>query len=129
MLDVDETLTITQVAAHLGVDADTLRYYERKGVAPRADRDAAGRRRYTAMDVHLLEVLMHLKTTGMPLAQIAEFTRLVATDPAGVPERLALLRDHEKHVRGQLAAWQHSLDVINDKITDYTGRLRAKPQR
>lgn len=116
---------IAQVARRLGVGADTLRYYERRGVVPAPPRDGAGHRCYGNDDVHLLEVLMHLKGTGMPLAKIAEFTRLVAADPAGVPQRLALLQEHREHVRAQLAAWATSMDVIDGKIADYRRRANA----
>ncbi|GAB2485179.1 hypothetical protein GCM10027030_19090 [Luteococcus sediminum] len=47
--------TIAEVAAHLGLEADTLRYYERHGVVPSPSRDTAGRRCYAPSDVHLLE--------------------------------------------------------------------------
>lgn len=125
---VAESLTITQVAAHLGLDADTLRYYERKGVVPPPGRDTSGRRRYDSGDVHLLEVLMHLKSTGMPLAQIAEFTGWVARDPAGVPERLELLQHHRERVLAQITTWQASLAVIDSKIRDY-GQRCAPPDQ
>lgn len=117
-----EPLSITQAAARLGVNADTLRYYERHGVVPPPGRDSAGRSRYGPGEMHLLEVLMHLKGTGMPLAQIAEFTGWVTRDPHGVPERLALLRQHRERLVAQLAAWEASLDVIDGKIRDYSER-------
>ncbi|GAB2492642.1 hypothetical protein GCM10027030_27460 [Luteococcus sediminum] len=66
---------------------------------------------------------MHLKQTGMPLAHIAEFTAWVSKDPAGVPERLALLQDHRTHVTNQIARWQQSLAIIDQKISDYSGRV------
>ena len=87
---------ITDVALRLGIDADTLRYHGRRGVLPRPPRDAGGRRRYGEEDIHLIEVLIHLKSTGMPLTRIAEFTRLVALVPAGAPERLAILQQHRQ---------------------------------
>lgn len=125
---MDDALTgspwsIGMVAEQLGLDADTLRYYERRGVLPEPRRDPAGRRWYGSADVHLIEVLMHLKNTGMPLAQIADFTRLVARDPEGVPERLALLERHRRHIEQQLDAWRSSLMAIEAKIEDYTRRL------
>lgn len=115
-------MRIGDVARRVGLDADTLRFYERRGVLPKANRDHAGRRAYAEKDVHLIEVLLHLKDTGMPLEQIAAFTRLAAADPAGVPERLALLREHRAHVVDRLAAWQRSLLVIDGKIADYAQR-------
>lgn len=120
---MSEAWTIGQAADYLGLDADTLRYYERRGVVPAPGRNDRGHRSYSADDVHLLEVLMHLKDTGMPLAQISEFTRLVAQDPAGVVERLQLLRLHRQRVRAHLDAWNRSLAIIDGKISDYCRRV------
>lgn len=119
--------SIGEVAEHLGVSVDALRYYERTGVVPRAQRDAGGRRRYGADDLHLLEVLLHLRDTGMPLRDIAEFTRLVRQDPAGVPERLALLRGHRSAITDHIARLTRSLSVIDGKIADYGVRLESDP--
>ncbi|WP_218184572.1 MerR family transcriptional regulator [Nigerium massiliense] len=120
----EEHFTISQVAARLGIEADTLRYYERRHVVPSPSRDAAGRRCYDANQVHLLEVLLHLKRTGMPLAAIADFTRLVATDPDGVPERLALLQQHRDRILAQRRILEDSLQVVEQKIHDYQARLQ-----
>ena len=111
--------TIGAAAEHLGLSVDALRYYERAGVIPPAARDASGRRRYGP------EELLHLRDTGMPLARIAEFTRLVQQDPDGVPERLALLRDHREAITERMARLTLSLSVVDGKIADYSARLDA----
>jgi DNA-binding transcriptional MerR regulator len=115
--------SIGEVAAHLGLDADTLRYYERRGVVPTPPRDRAGRRSYDDRSVHLLEVLLHLRRTGMPLIEITAFTRLVAREPGGVPERLQLLIDHERRVAAQQEQLAQSMTVVQRKIRDYRQRL------
>jgi DNA-binding transcriptional MerR regulator len=116
---------IGQVATRVGLEADTLRYYERRGILPAPSRGPAGRRVYDESAVHLIEVLLHLRATGMPLAQIAEFTRLVAADPEGVRERLELLQDHHAAVALKMATWRSSMDVIESKIRDYEHRLQG----
>lgn len=118
-----EALSVGEVAAQFGLDPDTLRYYERIGVLPAPTRNSSGHRIYRDQDVHLIEVLLHLRDTGMPLTRIAEFTRLVASDPDGVPERLALLEEHQAEVLKRLRAWQNSLTLIEQKIADYRSRL------
>lgn len=114
---------IGPVAQRLGLDPDTLRYYERTGVVPSPARDASGRRAYTETDIHLLEVLLHLRDTGMALADITAFTRYVSRDPDGVAERLALLIDHREAVSAQQDRLAASLAVIDRKIADYRERL------
>lgn len=118
-----ESWTISEAAQRVGLDPDTVRYYERRGVLPTPQRDSSGRRVYSASDVHLIEVLLHLRGNGMPLAAIAEFTRWVASDPGGVAERLELLRQHRDHVQDRITDWKASLEVIDGKIEDYTRRL------
>lgn len=117
---------VGEVAARLGINAETLRYYERRGVLPPPSRDGAGRRVYRDNEVHLIEVLLHLRNTGMPLATIAEFTRHVARDPDGVAERLALLQRHRGQVVAQLEQLNRSLMVIDQKIADYSSRARGQ---
>jgi DNA-binding transcriptional MerR regulator len=119
--------SIGKVAAHLGIDTDTLRYYERRGVVPPPQRDRAGRRSYDDRAVHLLEVLLHLRRTGMPLIEITAFTRQVARDPDGVPERLQLLIDHEQRVAAQQEQLAQSMAVVRRKIHDYRQRLDQEP--
>jgi len=118
----DQPAGIGEVAVRVGLNPDTIRYYERQGVLPPPDRDAGGRRSYDPGAVHLIEVLLHLRDTGMPLARITEFTHLVARDPAGVHERLALLKDHRAEVAERIRTWTTSLHVIDQKITDYQAR-------
>jgi DNA-binding transcriptional MerR regulator len=113
---------VGEVAAQVGLSTETLRYYERRGVLPAPTRDSAGRRVYRDADVHLIEVLLHLRDTGMPLARIAQFTRYVAADPECVAERLALLQQHRERVLAQIERLNRSLAVIDQKITDYARR-------
>ncbi len=115
-------LPVGRVAELLGISADTLRYYERRGILPPPAHTSSGRRVYGEADLHLIEVLLHLRRTGMPLARIAEFTEHVAQDPHGVPERLAMLQDHRALVAQRIAQLENSLAVIDQKIADYTRR-------
>ena len=115
-------MTIIEVAARLGVKPDTLRWFERQGVVPPPARTAAGHRRYTEEDVHLLEVLMHLRRTGMPLAEITEFTAWVRCDPDGVADRLQLLQRHRERVARSQQELTAAQAVIAQKISDYQAR-------
>lgn len=116
------------MADRFDLDPDTLRYYEREGVLPAPARDGGGRRVYTAGDIELIEMLVHLKATGMPLAQIAEFTGLAASR-AGGSEQVALLQRHQRAVLEQRDRLDASLDVITRKIALRPGRRRAPVPR
>ncbi|MDF0530415.1 MerR family transcriptional regulator [Tsukamurella sp. 8F] len=118
---------IGAVAERVGLDSDTLRDYERRGILPCPARDGTGRRRYTDSDIHLIEVLLHLKETGMPLADIADFTRYAAADPDGVPERLRILREHRLRIRAKRRELDDALVLVDRKISDYMRRPPAAP--
>jgi MerR family copper efflux transcriptional regulator len=46
-----QTMTIGRLAKEAGVKVDTIRYYERHGLLPRASRRASGYREYARADV------------------------------------------------------------------------------
>jgi DNA-binding transcriptional MerR regulator/pimeloyl-ACP methyl ester carboxylesterase len=127
MSDAHEPFSIAEVAARTGLAPDTLRYFERQGIVPAPRRDGAGRRRYTAADVELIGMLVHLRETGMPLADIAQFTGAGdgGDDPA--KRRLELLSAHRRRVQDRRAALDRALDVITRKIADYTDRTMHAP--
>lgn len=111
---------IGEVAARTGLEPDTLRYFEREGIVPAPRRDAAGRRQYVAADVDVIRMLVHLRETGMPLADIAQFTGAdtEVTDPTRL--RLELLTTHRRRVEERREALDRALEVISRKIADYT---------
>jgi DNA-binding transcriptional MerR regulator len=66
------TLTISALARSLGLSADTLRYYERLGLLPRAERTATGYRLYGEEVVERLSLICAAKRMGLRLADIKE---------------------------------------------------------
>ncbi len=65
----DEWLTIGEVAAMVGVQSSTLRYYESIGLLPPAKR-VSGQRRYTTSILSLLAVIQMAKEAGFSLPEI-----------------------------------------------------------
>ena len=120
MSEQEAQFGIGEVAVRTGLEPDTLRYFERQGILPAPRRDASGRRQYVAADVDLIRMLVHLRETGMPLADIAQFTGADAevTDPSRL--RLELLTAHRRRVEERREALDRALEVISRKIADYT---------
>jgi MerR family transcriptional regulator, redox-sensitive transcriptional activator SoxR len=82
----EPTLTIGEVARRAGLATSAIRYYERAGVLPPAER-LAGHRRYGADAVRRLGVIAIAQRAGFTLAEIREL--LDGTD-AGAPAGDAL---------------------------------------
>lgn len=112
-------MKIGELARRSGLSAHTIRYYERIGLLPRADRDAGGRRDYDAVILKWIEFLARLKTTGMPIRDMLRYAKLRELGDQTGPERRALLEEHRACVRAKVATLQACLLVLDTKIDGY----------
>jgi len=69
-------LTVGQVAARAGVSADSIRYYERLGVLPKAMRTPAGYRSYPETVLNRIALVRNAQRFGFSLREIAGFLRV-----------------------------------------------------
>jgi MerR family mercuric resistance operon transcriptional regulator len=69
---VSRTLRSGQLAETAGVNVQTLRYYERRGLLPEPRRSLGGHREYGQEAVTVLRVIRGLARLGFTLAEIAE---------------------------------------------------------
>ena len=53
-----------------GVNIETIRYYEREGVVPAAERSGSGRRLYGAQDIARLRFIRRCRDLGFPISDI-----------------------------------------------------------
>ncbi|CAM3792226.1 MULTISPECIES: MerR family transcriptional regulator [Tsukamurella] len=118
----DGPLTVAEMAELTGVTGHTLRYYERIGLVT-VDRDGAGHRRYGPRAISRVIFLTRLRLSGMPIADITEYIRLVEAGEETVPARLALLTAHRARTAAQIEDLKYSLAVIDYKIATYGGAL------
>jgi DNA-binding transcriptional MerR regulator len=116
-------MKIGELARRAGISAHTIRYYERIGLLPRADRDGGGRRDYDGSTLVWLEFLGRLKTTGMPIRDMLRYAAMRAAGPTTERERHDLLVAHRDRVRAHVAALQSCLAVLDTKITGYASNL------
>ena len=100
----EETLRTGEVAARAGVNVETLRYYERRGILASPGRRASGYREYPADTVRLVRFIKKAQGLGFTLAEIQDLLRLRS-------DRTASCSD----VRGAAAA----------KIADIDAKLRS----
>lgn len=112
-------MKISELAKRTGLSAHTIRYYERIGLLPFADRDAGGQRDYDEAILVWIGFLKRLKTTGMPIREMLLYAELRAQGDQTGPERRALLEQHRERVRAHLAELEDSLLVLDIKIDSY----------
>lgn len=78
------TLTIGELAGAVGVNVQTVRYYERRGLLPEPKRRASGYREYPASDVARLGFIRRAQALGFTLAEIEDLLAL-RVDPRTTP--------------------------------------------
>ena len=99
----EKALTIGRIAKLAGVGADTIRFYEGRGLLPTPARTAAGYRLYPLSTVERLNFIRRAKALGFSLEEVAVLLDLA--DSGGSKSAVKEIT-HRK------------LDQINTKIAD-----------
>ena len=68
--------TIGSLAETAGVNVETIRFYQRKGLLPEPDRPVGGIRRYGAADVARVRFIKSAQRLGFSLDDVAQLLRL-----------------------------------------------------
>lgn len=71
-----ETLRTGEVALKSGVNVQTLRYYERRGLIEEPERRASGYREYSPDAVQLIRFIKRAQKLGFTLAEVEDLLRL-----------------------------------------------------
>jgi DNA-binding transcriptional MerR regulator len=125
-------MRIGELAERVGVSTDTIRFYERSGLLPRASRRENTYREYAAEDVEHLRLLIDLRRLDLPLedaSRIASWCHsghcadsttalpsLIAERRAEIAARIAGLQALDARLAGlgrHLSGTGRSLAVIN----------------
>lgn len=122
------SLQIGELASRTGRSVHTIRWYESQGLMPGVMRDDGRRRLYSEHHVGWLDMMERLRSTGMSIAQLREYTDLVKQGRATLTERRAVLAAHRQRVEENIAKWNEALQLIDAKI-DFYGEWIANGQR
>lgn len=114
-------MKIGELAKRSGLSAHTIRYYERIGLLPYANRDRSSQRDYDASILIWIEFLGRLKTTGMPIRDMLRYAALREGGVGTEAERREMLEQQRERVRAHVAELQDCLLVLDTKIAGYAG--------
>ncbi len=102
-------LTIGQLADEAGVNVETIRYYQRRGLMPEPAKPTGGYRRYAVDDVQRVRFIKRAQALGFSLEEIGAL--------------LGLDQAHACSETRELAA--HKLQVIEIKLADLEAMRKA----
>ena len=77
-------MRIGELGQAMGVDIETIRYYEKAGLLAPPARTANGYRAYSPAHVERLAFIRHCRALDMPLAGIKRLLNFVAHPDAGI---------------------------------------------
>jgi DNA-binding transcriptional MerR regulator len=120
--------SISEAAAKFNIPESTLRFYEKKGLLPLIERDEAGRRLFSEDQIALLETIICLKSTHMPISGIKQYIDWVVEGNNTIDLRLEMMKNHKQAVLDEISLMTESLKGIDEKITRYKKRIQERKE-
>ncbi|ODG92220.1 MULTISPECIES: MerR family transcriptional regulator [Bacillaceae] len=111
--------TIGQVAKLNNLTISQLRYYDKQGLLPFLKRTESGDRIFDKDSLKLIEMILCLKNTGMPIKKIKQFVDWTMRGEETLNQRLDLMKQQEENVLQQIKETEENLKKIQRKIAKY----------
>jgi MerR family transcriptional regulator, mercuric resistance operon regulatory protein len=107
-------LTIGALAAQAGVNVETIRFYQRKGIVPVPPRPERGVRSYSCEHVDRVRFIKAAQLWGFTLSDVADLLRLhdgMACDATRriAEDRLAVVTDRMRELRNVAGALRRAI--------------------
>ncbi|WP_127529850.1 MerR family transcriptional regulator [Paenibacillus kobensis] len=113
-MDEPITYTVKGAAIETGLTEDTIRYYEKIGLLPRAKRKPNSHRVYRQEDVETMRMITCFRKTGMPLESMKPYLQLSrGEDLSSHPELYSMMEEHKRKIEHQIASLQQIVDFLD----------------
>ncbi len=112
-----QSLTTGELAKRAGVNVETLRFYERKGLLPVPPRRASGYREYPPGDVRRIRFIRRAQDLGFSLGEIRELLAIRVRRGATAAEIRSRAGEKLEDVRRKIAdlkAIERALEKLAD---------------
>jgi MerR family mercuric resistance operon transcriptional regulator len=102
-------LTIGRLADEAGVNVETIRYYQRRGLMAEPEKPTSGHRRYASEAIKRVRFIKRAQVLGFTLDEVGSLLELDAASACAETRELAA----------------HKLQVIEDKLADLKAMRKA----
>lgn len=109
-------MKIKEVSTLLGLPSETIRYWEKEGIAGHVNRDNSGYRDYSDEVVEWLQLVKCFREMGIPIEKIRKYTQL---DKNANDARRDILIEQRQVLENKIKEYQNSLKLLNKKIDNY----------
>jgi Hg(II)-responsive transcriptional regulator len=115
----------SQVADQAGVNVQTLRYYERRGLLPEPERSDSGYRSYDTQAVRTVRFIKGAQQLGFSLEEIDSLLTLAAGGPRNCDAARALANDKISNLESKIAR----LSVMRDSLRQLVATCDRSPSK
>lgn len=112
-------MTISEAAARTDLTAVTLRYYERVGLIPSIKRKNGGVRDYSEEDIEWIEFIKCMRSAGLSVESLIEYTYLYQQGTETQTARKQLLIEEREQLVLKYQELGRTLEQLNKKIAYY----------
>lgn len=119
MQEISDTFTIGALAQTAGVNVETVRFYQRKGLLREPGKPAGGIRRYAQADLARINFIKAAQRLGFALDEVAELLKL--EDGSGCKAASEKAQRKLADVRARLA----DLQRMEAALADLVGRCES----
>jgi MerR family mercuric resistance operon transcriptional regulator len=122
-------IAIGELSRRTKCNIETIRYYERIGLLPKARRESGGRfRRYDADDIARLRFVRRARQLGFTLDEVRGLLRLATSDGQDARvEARSLAAAHVADIRAKIVDLQAMETVLIDAICECEAGQQAVP--
>ena len=115
-MDGTARLAIGRVSRRTGMNVETIRYYERVGLLPRAPRSSGGYRLYAAEHVKRLSFIRRARALGFSIDEIRTLLRLADERKRPCAEVRVVAEAHLADVRAKIADLEAMERVLKETV-------------
>jgi Hg(II)-responsive transcriptional regulator len=116
-----DTLTTGEAADRAGVNVQTVRYYERRGLIPEPPRTSGGFRQYGPEHVARIRFIKRAQELGFTLDEAGELLDLRATPEADRADVRAVAQEKRDAIQQKIADLQRMQATLDHLITACEG--------
>lgn len=123
-------MNISEAAKLMDVTAVTLRYYERVGLIPPVTRKNGGVRDFQQEDLNWIEFIRCMRSSGLSVESLIEYTTLYQQGDSTLDERKRLLQEERNQLVKKYQEIGTTIKRLDSKIEDYeNGKFQEAERR
>lgn len=118
--------TVKEVCEMTGISYHTLKYYCAQGIIPQVARDGENRRVFDDKNVGWIRDVLVLRSIGMSIKEMKDFTKLCLEGSQTIPQRMEMLTAREEALKQEQEELARALKALQATRKEYEDILAGQ---